>query len=114
MLIPLFTEPYNTAIARVVGSLAIHDPASLEYLITNFVVGELPSTQLSSLSLREIIDQAPNALYDLDLAPVAVGKILKNIASSSAPSIARPSREAKELLLEREPWATDAAVQARI
>ena len=108
------SDSYNSAIARLVGALAIHSPSSVEPLILAHLVGERPSTQLSSMAIREIIDQAPNAFYDLDLAQVVLTKVFANASSTSPPSIARPAREAKEFMKEREPWMSDEAVIAKL
>lgn len=74
------------------ASLALHSPSSLEYLITSFLVGDLSASQLSSLAIREIIDTAPQAFYDLDLSDSVVRRVLQNAGGSSPPSIARPGR----------------------
>ena len=66
------------------------------------------------MTIREIIDQAPQAFYDLDLAQTVVTRVFANAASTSPPSIARPAREAKELFKEREPWCSDEVVLAKL
>lgn len=96
------------------SSVALYDASSLEYLITSFLVGDLPPTQLSSLAIREIVDLAPQAFYDLDLSESVVRRIILNSSGSSPPSIARPAREAKELLKEREPFSEDEGIQSRL
>lgn len=96
------------------AALASHDPTAIEDLKTYLVSDHLPATQLSSLTLREVIDQAPQAFYDLDMAQEVVTQVLKNAAPISPPTIARPGRDARELLKEREPWASDEEVQARL
>lgn len=107
------TESYNTAVARLVAALAKHDASSVSFILSSFVLGDLPATQLSSLALRELIDTAPEVLY-ADNAQETVERVLRNAASSSPPSIARPAREAKELLKERAPWSEDSSVQERL
>lgn len=72
------------------ASMGIHDPPALEYLITSFLVGDLPSTQLSSIALREMIDTSPQAFYDLDLSQNVVKKVIQNSSATSPPTIARP------------------------
>jgi hypothetical protein len=60
-----------------------------------------------------LIDTAPAILYEID-ATETVTRVLKNAASSSPPSIARPAREARELLKGRSPWREDDDVQSRL
>ncbi|ORY90168.1 ARM repeat-containing protein [Leucosporidium creatinivorum] len=107
-------EGYNVAIARLVSALALHDPSSLTFIIDSFLLSsDLPPTQLSSITLRELIDTVPSVLYEHD-AQKTVARVLANAGSGMAPTIARPAREAKELLKERKPWCEDADVTARL
>ncbi|BGP12338.1 hypothetical protein JCM10213_003855 [Rhodosporidiobolus nylandii] len=112
-------ESYATAIARLTAAVALHDASSLEFTITSFILAtatDLPPTQLSSLALREIVDQAPTVLYELDKA-ATVDRVLKSIAGTGGavnPAIARPARETKELFKERDPWRDDEAVTSRL
>jgi hypothetical protein len=108
-----FAEPYNLAIARVAAAFALHDSMAIEPL-GDYLYGETPATQLSSFTLREIIDTAPQAFYDLGCVEQVVTQVLANAAGTSPPSIARPARDARELLKEREPWASDEEVQSRL
>ncbi|BGP14060.1 translational activator of GCN4 [Rhodosporidiobolus nylandii] len=107
-------ESYATAVARLSAAVALHDASSLEFTITSFILAtatDLPPTQLSSLALREIVDQAPTVLYELDKA-ATVDRVLKSIAGTGGavnPAIARPAREAKELFTERDPCPDDEA-----
>lgn len=55
----------------------------------------------------------PEVLYEHD-AQKTVARVLGNAGSGMAPTIARPAREAKELLKERKPWSEDAEVTARL
>jgi hypothetical protein len=112
------TESYATAIARLCGAIAIHNAEALEFSTTSFILAsatDLPPTQLSSLALREMIDVAPSVLYELD-KDATVERILKSIGSGgpSNPAIARPARDAKELLRERDPWRDDESVLSKL
>ncbi|BGP21302.1 translational activator of GCN4 [Rhodotorula toruloides] len=107
-------ESYATAIARLVASVALHSPSSLDFIITSFVLGtstDLPPTQLSAIALRELVDTAPAVLYELD-KDATVDRVVR-MASGSAtggtanPAIARPARETKDLMKERDPWRDD-------
>lgn len=66
------------------------------------------------MTVRETVDQAPEVFYDLNLSQQIVTLVLSNSAGTQAPSIARPARETKDLMKEREPWASDEAVQSRL
>lgn len=66
------------------------------------------------MAIREIVDQAPKALYDLDLASRIVARVVANVASTQPPAISRPGREVKELFKEREPWASDASILSQL
>ncbi|KAJ8297218.1 eIF-2-alpha kinase activator gcn1 [Rhodotorula toruloides] len=114
-------ESYATAVARLVASVALHSPSSLDFIVASFVLGtstDLPPTQLSAIALRELIDTAPAVLYELD-KDATVDRVVR-MASGSAtggtanPAIARPARETKELMKEREPWRDDEDVLSRL
>ncbi|KAK4705757.1 hypothetical protein P7C70_g456, partial [Phenoliferia sp. Uapishka_3] len=108
-------EPYNSAIGRLVAAVAVHEASLIESIVSNYLVSDhLPATALSSITLKCIIDQAPQALYDLDVVEACVAAVLKNASPASPPSVARPGREAKELLREREPFASDEGVQSKL
>lgn len=99
----------------------MHHAEALEFITTSFILAsatELPPTQISSLALREMIDVAPNVLYELD-KDATVERILKSIGGTGGgaaanPAISRPAREAKELLRERDPWRDDESVISKL
>lgn len=102
------------AIARLVAAVAQHDAPSLTFIIDSFLLTtDLPPTQLSSVTLRELIDTAPTVLYEHD-AHRTVARVLGNAGAGMAPSIARPAREARELMKEREPWSADKEVVEKL
>ncbi|GAA5922766.1 Gcn1p [Sporobolomyces koalae] len=107
-------ESYATAIARTAASLAYHDSESLSFILTSFVLStQLPPTQISTITVRELLDTAPQVLYDLD-KDATVDLLLKLSATGGNPALARPAREAKELLKEREPWCDDDSVLSKL
>ena len=69
---------------------------------------------LSSLALRELVDQASEYLYGIRQNEAAVSAAVRNAGGSVPPSIARPARETKELMREREPFASDAEAQSKL
>lgn len=107
-------ESYANAIARTTASLAYHDSESLSFILTSFILSaQLPPTQLSTITTRELIDTAPQVLYDLD-KDATVDLVLKLSAGGGNPALARPARDTKELMKEREPWRDDDAVMSRL
>ncbi|GAA5844812.1 hypothetical protein JCM3766R1_003325 [Sporobolomyces carnicolor] len=108
-------ESYATAIARTAAALASHDADALSFILTSFVISnqQLPPTQLSTITVRELVDTAPRVLYDLD-RDATVDLVVKLSAGGGNPALARPAREAKELLKEREPWCDDDAVTSKL
>lgn len=104
------------AIARVVAALAQSDISTIDTLLDLQVFGELPPTQLTSLALRELLENrdAAKTLYDT-LEPLrVVERALQNSGADQPPAIARPGRESKELLRTVEPWASDSEVKAKL
>lgn len=110
-------ESYNNAIARLVASLAQHDPDSLSFILTSFLLGDpstLPPTQLSSATMRELVDLAPHVLYDIDKREV-LARVLRHASGSGVPpSVARPARDTRELMKERKPWCDDEEITSKL
>ncbi|GAA6038663.1 hypothetical protein JCM8097_009472 [Rhodosporidiobolus ruineniae] len=114
-------ESYATAIARLTASVALHNPDSLDFILSSFILGtstDLPPTQISSLALREMVDVAPAVLYEIDKV-ATVERVIKTAGGGAGaqpvnPVIARPARETKELFRERDPWRDDEALLAKL
>lgn len=109
-------ENFSVAIARLVASLALHSPNELDFIINSFLLGDLPATQLSALTIRELIETAPKVLYEID-ANETVNRVIRNAGTGQGtvpPIIARPSRETKELLKEMSPWRDDEDLMTKL
>lgn len=103
-------ENFNNAIARVLAAMVKHDMPQAEALVAMCV--ESKGTPISSVSLLQCLEMAPEQLYKHNPARVAQ-RVLKNIISDH-PGTARPAREAKELLKKTEPWSLDEDLQAKL
>ena len=104
------TENYNKSIARLLAALYVHHANAVGPLVASYVLAaDVPPTQLGSLACRELLELAPAVLFET-LGEVGervafVDKVVASSAGGVAPSVARPAREAKELLKEVEPWS---------
>jgi len=96
-------ENYNTAIGKVVGGLAIHDPQCLRPIVDNFLSAPTAPTQLCSLVILSVLEQAPDAFFDLEVEEDIVAKVTASIATDSS-AIARPAREAREIMRVNNRW----------
>ncbi|KAI5477515.1 translational activator [Pseudohyphozyma bogoriensis] len=105
-------ESYATAIGRLLASVAKHDPSAISSLVDTYLLNDLPATQISAIVLREVIDQAPQAFYDLGVQNEVAAKVKANTATTQPPAIARPSREAVQFMKERQPWEGDEKIQS--
>ncbi|GAA5981477.1 hypothetical protein JCM10908_004121 [Rhodotorula pacifica] len=114
-------ESYATAVARLVAAVAQHSPDTLDFIIESFILAtstDLPPTQLSALALREMIDSAPAVLYEMN-KDATVERVVKAASGAATggtanPAIARPARDTKELMKERDPWRDDESVLSRL
>ena len=114
-------ESYATAVARLVAAVAEHSPDMLDFIIESFILAtstDLPPTQLSALALRELIDSAPTVLYEMN-KDATVERVIKAASGAATggtanPAIARPARDTKELMKERDPWRDDESVLSRL
>lgn len=130
-------ESALVSLAKLVGGIAKQRASELRPVLEAYIVPSRPS-QISSLCIREILDQSPDAVYELDILADVVDRVVayssggqvrpglwprRPVRSScdrltfvhaQPPSIARPAREAKELLKTNELFAYDEAVQSRL
>lgn len=71
----------------------------------------MPPTQVTSLTLLAMMEDAPEALYDLDVVDEIIDKIKASV-SSDVSAIGRPARGARDLIKEANKWRDDPRVQA--
>jgi len=103
-------ENYNSAIARIFTALAPH-PELLRPIITAHIVSGTPISPLSSQILLHAITETSSLFYTLKCVVSVVHKVVASIGSDQG-IIARPAREAKDILRSQAPWADDSAVQS--
>ena len=66
---------------------------------------------MSSLTIRGLMEQAPEALFGLDVVDEIIEKTRASISSDSS-AISRPARDVRDLMKEKAPWRDVARVQA--
>lgn len=111
-------DQYKQAVADAIGSMAVSAPLSdLEGLLSRHVVLDAGSTQpndaaLASLSVAECMEKAAENLHAAapDGKPQRLARLVGGWVHDG-PSIARPAREARDLMKSRLPWARDDAVR---
>lgn len=91
------SENYNLAMSRVVAGLAQTDPQCIKEIIDSFIAPALPPTPLASVMILTILEEAPDVLYDLDCVEDIVKRVMSSISADSS-TVARPAREARELM----------------
>jgi len=90
-------EPYNSAIGAVVAGLAKHDAETIRPIVDTFLGAQTPPTALVSVCILSVLEGAPDAFATLGVSEDIVRKVQASVSSDSA-AIARPAREARELL----------------
>ncbi|CAO1627100.1 unnamed protein product [Sympodiomycopsis kandeliae] len=105
-------EKYKVAIGEVVAGLALHDEDAVKRIVERRILVADTDSALASLSLASLMEHAADVLYNFGHAP----KLAKTVADFvfAGPGIARPAREAKELMKARNPWASDDAVMSAL
>jgi hypothetical protein len=78
---------------------------------SSFLTTPLPPTQMCSLTILAMMEEAPGALYSLDVVDEIIDKTRASISSDQS-SVARPARSVRDLMKETEQWRDDARVQA--
>lgn len=90
-------ESYNNAISAVVVGLAKNDPENVRPIVDTFLGAQTPPTPLVSTCIQSILEGAPDTFADLDVTEDIVRKVQTSLGSDIN-TIARPAREARELL----------------
>lgn len=71
----------------------------------------MPPTALVSITILSLLEEAPAAFYELDVTEEIIDKIKTSISADQS-SVARPAREARDVIKEAEKWREDLKVQA--
>lgn len=103
-------ESFNNGIARTLAGMLLHRMSEADPLIQMLLEGK--ASPLSSVSILECLETAPSQLYESNPSRVT-SRILKNVVNEH-PGVARPAREARELLKKTQPWSEDEDVQSRL
>lgn len=83
--------------------------SSLQFTVSTFLTSPMPPTQVTSLTLLALMEESPDALYDLDVVDEIIDKVKASIASDNA-AIGRPARGARDLIKEADKWRDDSRV----
>ncbi|ODO11508.1 hypothetical protein I350_00288 [Cryptococcus amylolentus CBS 6273] len=103
-------DNYNLAISRVVAGLAKTDSEAIRPIIETFITPALPPTALVSAMIVTILEESPDAFYELDCVEDVVKRVMASISADNA-SAARPARESRDLMRKGR-FGDDAEVQA--
>ncbi|WVR05268.1 hypothetical protein IAU60_002280 [Kwoniella sp. DSM 27419] len=105
-------ENYNKAISAVVAGLAESDTPSIQPIIDTFLAAPTPPTALVSLMILTLLEEAPDAFYDLDCVEDIAKKVTASVASTDGgPPVTRPARDARDLM-KKGRYGDDDRVQA--
>ncbi|CAE6499296.1 unnamed protein product [Rhizoctonia solani] len=102
-------DAYNTAIGQLFASLG--DQPDVKPIIDAHILANTPTSPLASQLLLALVQDSPQTLITFKCAPSAVKKVVQSIGTDQ-PSVARPAREARDVLKTLPVWKDDAAVQA--
>ncbi|CDZ97184.1 Protein containing adaptin N-terminal region [Phaffia rhodozyma] len=90
-------DAFNEAIARVVAGLTLYDNESAQPVFESLIFPSPPSP-VSSQVILALANTVPTIFETLDVREQVVKKLLSSIAVFDNPSIARPAREARDVL----------------
>jgi len=107
------SETYNNAIGKVVAGLAQTDPESIRPIVETFLAAPTPPTMIVSIVIRSIMEEAPSTFHALDQVEDVVKKVQASVSLDSS-AIARPAREAREIMRSDPGWKADEAAQALV
>jgi hypothetical protein len=80
-------------------------------MCSTFLAAPTPPTGLVSHCILAVLEDCPNAFYDLDVVLDIVKKVQSSVSSDNG-SIGRPARDARDLIKKLDRWESDADVQA--
>lgn len=106
-------EAYNKAAGSVVAGLAAHDAESIRSIVDAFLAAPTPPTPLMSVCILAVFERAPDAFFALgDSVPEDIVRKVNASVGSDVGGIARPAREAREIMRGSDKWMGDADVAA--
>ncbi|KAI7966942.1 hypothetical protein MJO29_000219 [Puccinia striiformis f. sp. tritici] len=105
------SEPLALGLSTLISAVGRHKPSRISS-VTHFILSN-PPTAVGSVTIRELIENAPEALYELGIEQDVVSFVLSHSAGVP-PNIGRPLREAKEFLSTTPKFCADEKVQNRI
>lgn len=106
-------ENYNIAVGKIVSGLARNDPESIRSVVDSFLAALTPPTPLVSIVILAVLEESPDAFYDLDVVEDIVKKVVASMATGQA-AIARPAREARDLMRSVKRYEQDKEVQTAL
>jgi hypothetical protein len=78
---------------------------------STFLAAPTPPTGLVSSMIFAIVEDCPDAFYDLDVVQDIVKKVQASVGNPSS-GISRPARDSRDLMKKLDRWESDAEVQA--
>ncbi|KAA1088540.1 translational activator of GCN4 [Puccinia graminis f. sp. tritici] len=106
------SEPLALALSTLGSAVTRFKPSRISNVIS-FILSN-PPTAVGAVCIREMIENASEALYELGIEQDVVDFVLSNSAGGVPPNIGRPLREAKELLSTTPKFCNDERVQSKI
>lgn len=104
-------ETYNKSIGTIVAGLAKSEPESIRSIVDDFLGAPTPPTMLVSLVILAILEAAPSTFHTLGTVEEVVKKVQASVGIDSS-GVARPAREAREIMRSDEGWKADESAQA--
>ncbi|KAG8682922.1 translational activator of GCN4, partial [Ceratobasidium sp. 394] len=101
-------ENYNAAVGQLFAALG--DQPDVKPIIDAHILANTPISPLASQLLLAVVQESPQTLITFKCASSAVRKVVQSIGSDQ-PNVARPAREAKDVLKNSPPWKDDQSVQ---
>ena len=110
---PAFIESKDSIkshVADVLAAVAVHNAELVRELLDSQVLCSEPGDkQLASQCVRAMLERAPAQLHEIAQQKDVVKAVLT--WTGEAPAIARPARESRDFMKQKEPWRSDSFVQ---
>ena len=82
-------------------------------MISTFLAAPTPPTPLVSIIILAVLEEAPDAFYDLEVVEDIIKKIVASVAVDQS-GTSRPAREARDLMRSIKRFVQDKEVQAAL
>ncbi|KDN49927.1 ARM repeat-containing protein [Tilletiaria anomala UBC 951] len=106
-------DSLKPTVADVFAAVCVRDSALVKPILETQVLAPNPvDPQLASHCVRALLERAPAEFHAMEMHRAVLKAVLTWIGE--APAVARPARESRDMMRQKEPWRSDSFVQEHL